>query len=1322
MGNADGIKHPVVDSCCGVIVCSLGDKGITGKWSSWRNPLPSTRLGEVGESVNLMKYFVQCEVCGHRMRVLEEHIGRTGQCVKCGNPVSITNATISSSTSGPTTSTDSSALGQISGESHSIEWKPGEIILDLYQVLSVLGEGGMGKVYRVRHRNWGIDLAVKAPRPNLLARARGAETFERECETWINLGLHPHIVSCYYVRRIDQVPRIFAEYVEGGTLWQWILGKRFLNDDPLIALERILRVAIQISWGLHHAHLAGLIHRDVKPGNVLMTSEGNAKVTDFGLAIARELVGDTRTVPTASVQSSGGMTPMYCSPEQAARSQVTHRTDIWSFGLCLLQMFTRKVAWPSGPEAKKGLEYHLAHVAQSNQGFHMPEEIVQILSRCFEIEPQNRPETMQVIADQLIDIYKSYIGIPFPIQAPKVVEAVSHSLNNRAVSLLDLGKLPEALQLWQQALQSETQHVQSTFNLGLIRWRNGRISDDMLVKKMEEVSHLHPNDPTVACLLAQLHLERGSCVDVLTLLERLQPQALESEDLKSVQSLGQQYLKESRRLLFSYDAHADGVNAVLFHPDGEHVFTASEDNTIKMWNLVRRDCVKVFHGHTGSVDGLSLNTDGRVLLSMGRDRSLRIWNTSSGSQTDLLEGQRDGVQAASLSPNAGKILARGAENTAIIYDLEKNERTHTLQGHIDIITSVRWSPDMSHAYTASQDGTLRKWDLFKGACVQVFEGHQGPVTCLDVSSDGSFLISGGMDKSIRVWHTSTGQCLRALVGHKQIVRSVSVSRNNTTLISGGNDGSVRMWHLESAKCVRTFEQHQDEVRSVAISPDTATAVSVSRDRSLKHWQLATPLSGYSAPFALCRAQRSEAALSTEIHFTQAMERAREAIKTGNPQVAAKAVREARSQSGFARNPDAVRLWNRLYLNLPKTKLNGLWEGGRFTGHDGEVFSLALSQDGRWIASGGSDAAIRLWEAGTAKCVRTLTGHTAAVKSIALSPDGRFLISGGEDQCIFYWDMSTGEILRQFEGQMGSVECVSLSPDGQWALSGGWEFKLYEVAQGRPLRVFEGHSADVTAICWSTDGRYTMSASSDETVRMWDIATGSCLNVFQGPGGAFRTVAMSLNSGIAAGGTGHLFGRPGKIHIWDTTSGTRLMTLEEHTGAITALSFVSDGRFLVSSSSDSTIRIWDLQGPACIKSIQAHDGPAQSVAVSKDGRFAASAGTDGMLKSWILDWELGDIPDEDWDPAAGVLVEQFLNQHTPYAAELKPNVSPDLSALNVALSKKGKPVWNDNDFAAFCYTLGCAGMGWISQEVIRREIERAASRRTGITSIFRRMGR
>jgi tetratricopeptide (TPR) repeat protein len=145
------------------------------------------------------------------------------------------------------------------------EWRVGDVVLDLYDVTGILGEGGMGRVYKVHHRGWGVDMAVKTPRPEIFARRGGKEDFVREAETWVDLGVHPNVVSCHYVRTLGGLPRVFAEYVEGGTLEGWIDSGRLYEGGVERAVPRILDVAIQFAWGLHYAHEQGLVHQDVKP-------------------------------------------------------------------------------------------------------------------------------------------------------------------------------------------------------------------------------------------------------------------------------------------------------------------------------------------------------------------------------------------------------------------------------------------------------------------------------------------------------------------------------------------------------------------------------------------------------------------------------------------------------------------------------------------------------------------------------------------------------------------------------------------------------------------------------------------------------------------------------------------------------------------------------------------------------------------------------------------------------------------------------------------------------------------------------------------------
>jgi serine/threonine protein kinase len=223
-------------------------------------------------------------------------------------------------------------------------WTKGQLLLDDFEVERVLGEGGMGAVYLVRSRSTEQVFAVKTILASRLGDPASQRLFFDELQTWIDLPEHPHLTACRFFRTVGEQVAIFAEYVARGTLATWI-EKRKITD-----LEWALDKAIQFAWGLDAAHELGVIHQDVKPGNVLISAQGLVKITDFGLARARAKAGE-RSVGRSGqslLVSYGGLTPAYCSPEQADGRPLSRRTDVWSWGLSVLEMFTGGVTWAHG--------------------------------------------------------------------------------------------------------------------------------------------------------------------------------------------------------------------------------------------------------------------------------------------------------------------------------------------------------------------------------------------------------------------------------------------------------------------------------------------------------------------------------------------------------------------------------------------------------------------------------------------------------------------------------------------------------------------------------------------------------------------------------------------------------------------------------------------------------------------------------------------------------------------------------------------------------------------------------------------------------------
>jgi len=297
------------------------------------------------------------------------------------------------------------------------EWKSGQVILGEYTIEKELGRGGMGQVWLVKSQSTGRRFAVKQA---LIRDEKYRKAFLAELQTWIDLPEHPNIVPCRFFRTVGDDVLIFSDFVDGGSLKNWIDSRRLYAGDRQQSLERILDTAIQFAWGLHSIHELGLVHQDVKPGNVLMSSGSEAalqgmrvQVSDYGLARARARSGAQggQAVGEGSILlSSGGYTPAYCSPEQAKGLPISRKTDLWSWGVSVLEMFTGGVTWHSGHLAGAVLDQYVEDADESSGIPVMPSTLADILRKCFQNDPAQRWANLGEVVAHLKTAYSRIAG------------------------------------------------------------------------------------------------------------------------------------------------------------------------------------------------------------------------------------------------------------------------------------------------------------------------------------------------------------------------------------------------------------------------------------------------------------------------------------------------------------------------------------------------------------------------------------------------------------------------------------------------------------------------------------------------------------------------------------------------------------------------------------------------------------------------------------------------------------------------------------------------------------------------------------------------
>ena len=314
----------------------------------------------------------------------------------------------------------------------------GDKILGTYMVISDAVSGGMGSVWKVHHGDWNTDLAMKRPQPEFFAEAgeERKKQFTEECENWIRLGLHPNIVSCYYVREIGGVPSIFSEWMDNGSLKDRIYDGTLYEGTETEKQKRILDIAIQTAEGLWYSHKNGLLHLDVKPGNILLTGDWDAKVADFGLAKAQSALqkGELRFV-------SG--TKAYCPKEQLEGSTGERWMDLYAWALTVLEMYTRERLWKTGGDAREHCEEYFGRCVVP-----MPEGMREMIRTCL----RGGVGDFTGVTASLHSIYRMAAGEEYPRPDTKSAAYTPESLNNRALSFLDLGMEEEAGRLWNEAL------------------------------------------------------------------------------------------------------------------------------------------------------------------------------------------------------------------------------------------------------------------------------------------------------------------------------------------------------------------------------------------------------------------------------------------------------------------------------------------------------------------------------------------------------------------------------------------------------------------------------------------------------------------------------------------------------------------------------------------------------------------------------------------------------------------------------------------------------------------------------------------------------
>jgi eukaryotic-like serine/threonine-protein kinase len=1123
------------------------------------------------------------------------------------------------------------------------EWRPpeGRQQIGRFQILETVGVGAFGTVYRARDPELDRVVAIKVPRAGSLSGPQDLDRFQREARSVAQLR-HPGIVPVHEVGTHEGLPYLVSDFVKGITLADLMTGKR----PPA---QEAARLIADIADILQYAHENGVIHRDVKPSNILLGADGRPHLMDFGLA--KRDAGDISMTMDGQVLG----TPAYMSPEQARgeAKKVDGRSDIYSVGVILYQLLTGELPFRGNTRMLLHQVLHDEPRAPRSLNDSIPRDLQTICQKTMSKEPRRRYQTAGELAE---DLRRFLRGDPILARPVSSLERLQRWMKrNPAVAALSAALLIVFVAgfagvLWKW-LDAESARASAEREAEVARQarqdadlahdeekkqrieaEKARTAADLLrataEKAREDADHERANAERSLYFNRVALADRYRLANNITraeeLLDACPPDARQWEwhFLKRLCQQSELVIPNT----------FGGMRAVAFSPDGKRVASGVLDvgfrvnGVVKIWDAQTGKLLTHLRGHGDVIVSIAFSPDGERIATGSLDETVRIWDAGTGRELHNLQAKRGFVNGVSFDADGRRLASAHAQGKAVLWDAATGKKIRELTVHdTEPCVCVAFHPDGKHLATGIPATTIKIWDADKGAEVTALKGEAGGATSVAFSPQGDALASGHVNGSVVIWQRKSKEAQdwypkHTLRAHAERVTSVAFSPDGTYLASAGWDHLVRVWDAAKGGELDTLRGHTEAVQAVAFSRSGDRLASVGDDSALRLW----PARGKQRPIWLDDAEQVVAS-PNGLELAVAGRDKKSGITLWDLRTGGKRTLKGHAGQVTGLAYDAA---GRQLVSCGSEGTINIWDISRDAPGDapprslksvsGGFSAVAVSPDGNWVA-GGDDDAVNLWDARSGQVRHTLRSENFHATRLAFDAQGTRLAiarDGVSSSEVQLWQVPDGNFLKALYVNVQPVHALTFALAGDKLVVGGGKgsVQIWDPSRGIQLGALTGHSGIVASLTFSPDGRRLVSVANE--LKIWDLdAEQEILTLAEparyvrfGPEGRRLIVAGThLPSAGAASAMPHLA-------IWDGGKVRERLLLRD-AGHAAALS--PNGKYLVSAGVADTILLWEASTGRKLQTWKAHVEPVRRLAFAPDSDYVASASEDNTIRVWYL---------------------------------------------------------------------------------------------------------